>query len=149
MFGLITLLLTGVSAVAQHDAASEQARYARKQQQVQKNINALKERRSKVQAFKERRRAEAEVAQTGVSSGANFLGSSGYQGGLASIGSQFATNEAYVSQLNQLQTDLGGDKSKILRAQGTAALAGAGANLFGNNFGGYSEINESIRKMFK
>ena len=141
MFGLITAILTGVSAAASYDASKEQARYARKQQQVQKNINALKERRSKVQAFKEMKRAQAEVGQTGAASGANFLGGSGYQGGMASIGSQFANNSAYVGQLNQLQTDLGGDKSKMLKAQGIASLAGAGASLFGNNFGGYSEMS--------
>ena len=148
MFGLFTLLLTGISAYAQYDAQREQARYQRKQQEIQRNINALKERRAKVQAYKEMIRAQSEVTQTGVQSGTNFLAGSGYQGGLASIGSQFASNEAYRSELNRLQTALGGDRSKINRAQGIATLAGAGANLFGNNFGGYSEMQEYAKKLF-
>lgn len=149
MFGLFTLLFTVGSAVAQYDAQREQARYQRRQQEVQKNINALKERRAKIQDFKEMRRAQAETTQVGVQSGANFLGSSGYQGGLASIGSQFSSNEAYRTDLNRLQTDLGGDKSAIYAAQSRASLFGAGANLLGNNFGGYSEMKDMARSIFK
>lgn len=149
MFGLITLLLTAGSAISQYEAQSEQAAYQKKQQQIQKNINALKERRAKIQSLKEMKAAQAEATQSGVQSGANFQSSSGYQGGMASIGSQFSSNAAYTSTLNNLQTELGGDKSKIYAAQSRAAVFGAGASLFGQNFGGYSEMNSMASNIFK
>ena len=148
-FGLFTLLLTGLGAAAQIDAGNQQAAYAKRQQKIQRNMNVLKERRAKINSFKEQRRAQAEVTQAGVGSGSNFQGSSGYQGGISSIGSQFANNEAWANQMNTLVEQSGGNRSKVIAAQNRAQLFQAGTNLIGNHFGGYSEMRDITRNLFK
>ena len=149
MFGLLSLVFSGLGALASYEAGQEQAAEQRRQNEVRNRLNALKERRAKIQAFRERRNAEAEVTSTGVRSGSNFTASSGFQGGLASIGSQFANNQGFVTQVNELQSQLGTDSTRTNRLAGASQLFGAAGGLFGDTFGGYSEINDSMKTLFK
>ena len=145
MFGLLSFVFSGLGAISSYKAGKAQIAEQQRQSLVKQRLNAVNERRAKINAFKERRRAEAEVVQQGVVSGANFTASTGFQGGIASIGSQFASNQQFVNQVNNLNSQLGTDYSKIGKYQGQAQLFGAAAGLFGETLGGNADISSFLK----
>ena len=137
--GLFSIVFSGLATYANYEAGREELRYNRQQEQIKTRINLLKDRRAKVEAYRERRRAEAEVVQTSLSSnGGN--NSSGLQGGLASIGSQFVSNQNYASQLNKLSVLTGGDRSRIDNLRSRAQLYGALSSFTEKVFGEAAEL---------
>ena len=149
MFGLLSLVFSGLGALASYEAGNAQVAEQKRQNEVRNRLNALKERRAKIASYRERVKAEAAVTTTGVSSGANFTASTGFQGGMASIGSQFANNQNFVAQANSLQSQLGTNSTKANSLAGQSQLFGAAGGLFGETFGGYSEVSDAMKGLFK
>lgn len=140
---------TVAGVVSSHRAAQEQQQYQERQRQVQIRIDRLNARRERVGAYRERLRAEAETVQSGANVGvANGFGGTGYQGAIASLDTQYGANQAYVNKIDGLTNYGNSIVNNTGKYQSMSNLFGAVGSLAGDNFGGYSEVNSTIKGLF-
>lgn len=138
------------SAVSTHRAGKEQAEYQEKQRQVQIRIDRLNARRERVSAYREKIRAEAETVQSAANTGVtNAFSGSGFQGAISSLDSQYGANQAYVNKVDGLTNYGNNIVNQAGKYQSLSNLFGAVESVAGNNFGGYSELNDISRNMFR
>ena len=103
IFSAITATATVAAGYNSYKAGKAQQKYQEQQRQVQVRLDQLRMRQEKLNAYREKIRATSEVTQTGLNSGTSgFTSSSGYQGGIASLETQYAANAEYVNRMNSL-----------------------------------------------
>ena len=151
---MATGVLVGASllgAGASYKANKENQEYQEKQDNIQSRLNKLNARRDKVSAYRERIRTEASQVQSATNTGANGVGlnSSGFAGGISSLETQYGANNQYVNQVNGLREFSGNIENKAGQYQSLSSLFGGVAGVAGNNFGGSSGLNSTMRTLFK
>lgn len=92
---------------------------AARTQQAMENLRAQ---RSQVQALRESQIKRAMMVQAGASSG--VMDSSGFAGGIGSLGSQLAGNQMYANQMTSLGQEFAGYQQDASRAAAFGQLAG-------------------------
>jgi hypothetical protein len=111
---------------------------AAKTQQAMENLKAQ---RSQVQALREAQIQRAMLTQRGAVSGS--MDSSGFAGGMASIGSQLAGNQMFANQMTGLGQQLAGQQQDINRYGAMGSLFGQVAS-FGASKPGVAFSNRTF-----
>lgn len=144
----VGLGLSAVSAVQQRQAGKAAESNARAMAQSQREQADMERRRADIQNtrslrqnIRQSRVARATILNTGANVGTS--GSSGVQGGAASVGAQSAANQGYFSamqDINQNVTTIQGNQANLFAESGSiqadAAMAGALGGLGGTIFSG-------------
>ena len=94
---------------------------------TQQAMEALKARRSQVQALREAQIQRAMLTQRSISSGT--ADSSGFAGGMASIGSQLAGNQQFANQMTGFGQQLAGQQQDMNRYAALGSMFGQVASL--------------------
>ena len=150
IFAAVTATATVASGYNSYKAGKAQQKYQEQQRQVQIRLDGLRMRQEKLNAYRERIRAQDEVTQTGLNTGTSgFTSSSGYQGGIASLDSQYASNQLFVNRMNGLINYGSNIVNKAGKYQSQASMFGSIASLAGDTFGGSAELANTTRSMFK
>jgi hypothetical protein len=102
---------------------------------TQQAMESLKARRSQVQALREAQIQRAMLTQRSISSGT--ADSSGFAGGMASIGSQLAGNQQFANQMTGFGQQLAGQQQDMNRYAALGNMFGQVAQL-GVQAGGFS-----------
>jgi hypothetical protein len=146
--GWVTAAATVISAVTSYQASRENAKYQERQRQIQIRKDRMNARRAKIAQVKEMQQAQATTDQSAVRSGSSFS-SSGYQGASSSLQSQFGANTAFVNKMDGLTQHSNTIENKASKYSSMSSLFGSISNVAGNNFGGYSELSETVKPAFK
>lgn len=152
--GVETVIFAGaslLSAGATYKANKENQKYQEDQNKIQARLNKLNARRDKVASYRERIRAEAAQVQAGSNTGANAVGlnSSGFQGGISSLETQYGANAQYVNTVNGLREFSGNLENKAGQYQSLSNLFGNVSEVAGKNFGGQAGLDKTMRNMFR
>jgi len=112
--------------------ARKQSKEAARAEQRRAEVQNIREVRSQVRAA---RMAQASIANAGAVS--NTLGSSGVQGGIASVGGQLAGNLGYMSDIARENTSIFNSSVKAAQYSSNAAMFGQigqlGSTIFSMN----------------
>ena len=152
--GVETLVYAGatlLSAGASYKANKENQDYQKEQNRVQSRLNKLAARQEKVSAYRERIKAEASQVQTATQAGGATSGlqSSGFQGGISSLETQYNANAQYVNSVNNLREYSGNITNDAAKYQSLSNLFGGISEVAGTNFGGKAGVNRTMNNMFR
>lgn len=160
MVAIAGLALSAVGMVQQQSAAKKQAANQQAQAEEMRQQAQLEDKRAEIQntralrtAVRQSRIARAIVTNIGANVGTS--GSSGVQGGVASIGAQTAANQGYFSAMQGINTGVtasqqvqGGLYAQAGDIQGDAAIGGAftglGSTIF-SSAGGFKTIFDATK----
>ena len=146
----ITAIATVAAGYNSYKAGKAQQKYQEQQRQVQIRIDKLQARRSKIESFREKMRAQAEIVSQGVATGTDgYVNSSGYQGGISSLESQYAANQAFVNKMDSLVNYGSNLVNKSNLYQSRASMFSTVAGIAGDTFGGNYDLGNTMRSMFK
>lgn len=148
--GWVAAIATIGGAYMNYKATKEQRKYEQDQRQVQIRSDALNARREKINAYREYLRAQADAQQIGAYSGTSgWQTGSSYQGARSSLSSQYAANAGFANEYNSLMSYGNNMVNKASRYKSYGDLFSATASLAGNTFGGYSEVRDMSKSMFR
>ena len=143
----VAAVASTAAAVSQYKDAKQAKKAAQKQQEIQKNVDNIRERQARIQAYRERMKAADAGNMAGVSMGGSSTErSSTVQTGINSINAQYGFNESFTNMLNGYQTA----SNNIKRPDGTrTALFSTIANIAGNTMGGNDMFADYTQSFFK
>ena len=139
---------TLLSAASSYKANRENTKFQERQQQVSARVDKLQARRNKIATYREKLNAEAAQVQASTNVGSGSTGGSGFAGGISSLETQYGANAQYVNRLNGLQSYSNNLENKAGKYQSLGSLFGQVAGVAGDNFGGKSGVNSTMRNMF-
>ena len=137
-----------LSAGASYKANKENIKFQQQQRQIQGRVDKIQARRAKVAAYREKIQAEAAQVQSSTNVGSGSTGGSGFVGGISSLETQYGANQQYVNRINGLQATSNQLENKAGKYESMSNLFGQVASISGDNFGGRSGVNNTMRKLF-
>ena len=128
--------VTAILTVASIQQSRQSRKESKKASRIQSRISKREAQRQRMSQLREAQMARAQVIAQGAQTGT--LEASGLQGGVASIGTQSASNISFINQIESLQAQIARSQQKAANFAGNVQTISAFANL-------YSQAQESAK----